>query len=523
MSIRVWVDFTGSFEEITDYVIVNGSRIRYINGTDEYKYAPDIFDFRLKVDATNLIKTFANSDNPIPILVTSDDTNPTYHYNGYALPDVNSLRITDNNFGDISLSCLDSLEVDLDIPCPDLTYRGETLNFIITDLFSRVNSNYTLVLPSEFDDITIPYMIKEAEEDTYIDIVDNLVWEHGYTLYAIYTDQIKRAGFRKWFHNPVEADVLVGNSFDPNSLPRRIIEPLEINEREIPEKLVSVAGRLYNIFIGDTNRFTGFRLYYEVPPVESDDALFTLTANNPYYPIKGNLEIIYQKYSSTREGDEELKVLDAWDQRVYGYYFPIGNSIQPIVDEEGSLILLPVEEYYSTKSRIVMQFNPNNTGGATEAGITGWEIRGSAAVTYGDFTVLDGIDTEAIEFNLMADPIEYFGRFGYRAPGDADLSDEDDFYNGWRLVTENGTNTKVFDYLGSIKQFIVEPDNVSENDTMGDTVTLISPLKGLKEKKIKSEYILVYKGEDTTILDSQEGVGRLRDLCEGYKNILATW
>ena len=161
MSIRVWANFIGAFEEITDHVVVNGSRIRYIYGTDEYMYAPDIFDFRLKQTSTDLIRTFSNSNNPIPLIVTSDDLAPIYHYHGYVLPDVNSLRVTGEDLGDLSLSCLDSLEVDLDIPCPDLTYRGETLNSIITDLFSRVDAGYTLVLPSEFDNITIPYIVKE--------------------------------------------------------------------------------------------------------------------------------------------------------------------------------------------------------------------------------------------------------------------------------------------------------------------------------------------------------------------------
>ena len=540
MSIRVWANFTGAFagafEEITDHVVVNGSRIRYIYGTDEYRYAPDIFDFRLQQESTDLIKTFSNSNDPIPLIVTSDDVAPVYHYQGYVLPDVNSLRITDDDFGDISLSCLDSLEVDLDIPCPDLTYRGETLSFIITDLFSRVDAGYTLVLPSEFDNITIPYIVKELEEDSYIDIVDKLVWEHGYNLYAIYLDQDKRVGFRKWFHNPVQADVLAGNSYDPNiSTSRKLIEPLEINEREIPEKLVSISGSLYNIFTIDPNNFfSGYRLFSDVPPPNSSEPVVTLVSSRPYYPTKGNLEIIYQKYNSTRDEDKESKILDSWDHRI-GISLLDKNGFSANVTDVSliSLLLdLPIEEHYSTKSRIVFQYV--GVDGQTYSievdgtflvftdavSIHGWEIRGSAVITYGEFTVLDGIDTEATEYSLAADPTLYFARYIYTLPDVAGVSDVDDFYNGWRIVTENGTNTKIFDYEGSTRELTVEPGNRSENDSMGDTVTLISPLKGLKEKKIESEYIFVYKGDDATIIADETGVGRLRELGEGYKNIL---
>ena len=541
MSIRVWANFTGAFEEITDHVVVSGSRIRYIYGTDEYRYAPDVFDFRLRQDSTDLIKTFSNSNNPIPLIVTSDDIAPIYHYQGYVLPDVSSLRITDDDFGDISLSCLDSIEVDLDVPCPDLTYRGETLSFIITDIFSRVDAGYTLVLPSEFDNITIPYIVKELEEDSYIDIVDKLVWEHGYNLYAVYLDVDKRVGFRKWFHNPVQADVLVGNSYDPNvSTSRKLIEPLEINEREIPEKLVSISGSLYNIFIKDTSTFSsGYRLFYEVPPPGSLDPVIKLRVDKPYYPTRGNLEVLYQKYNSTREEDKDkdTKILDAWDHQI-GFNIhsrpPIGVRISSTITDISivdQVLAIPIEEHYSTKSRVVFEYVGGNTSHTIVIDnlpitfgrgidLAGWEIRGSAVITYGEFTVLDGIDTEADEYNLVSDPTSDFGRFIYILPDVAGVSDVDDFYNGWRVVTENGTNTKVFDYAGATRELTVEPDSRSENDSMGDTVTLISPLKGLKEKKIESEYILVYKGDDDTIIANEMGVDRLRELCEGYKNIL---
>ena len=540
MSIKVWVNFTGSFEEITDHVVVSGASIRYIYGTDECRYAPDVFDFRLKIDSTEVIKTFTNSNKPIPIIVTSDDVNPIYHYQGYVLPDVNSLRITDDDFGDISLSCLDTIEVDLDVPCIDLTYRSQTLTAIITDLFNKVDASYILLLPSEFDQITAPYIVKELEEDSYIDIVDKLAWEHGYTLYARYIDQVKRAGFRKWFHNPVQADVLVGNSYDANSIPKRIIEPLEINEREIPEKLVSASGSLYNIFIKDTNTFfSGYRLFYEAPPPGSIfNPVTTVTEDKPYSPTRGNLEVIYQKYNSTREEDKEAKILDAWDHQIgfviysdTGVIFPQNSGTITDKSTVDQVLTIPVEEHYSTKSRVVFEF----VGGSSlhsividgklfyflrEVQILGWEIRGSAVITYGEFTVLDGIDTEADEYNLASDPTADFGRFIYVLPDEPGVSAIDDFYNGWRVVTENGTNTKVFDYVGSTRELIVEPDSRSENDATGDTVTLISPLKGLKEKKIKSEYILVYKGDDSTIIANDMGVDRLRELCEGYKNIL---
>ena len=362
MSIVVEVTRASIFYDITSQIKVDGCLLRYVNGSTDYKYAPDLFDFTIKGTSTLMINYLITRYRRERIIVYNSDKTEVL-FDGYTLP-YNDSSFTDD-YGNLTLSATDRLAIELDIPCGDLTYREQTLKFIAEDICDRVSLEHDF--PADLDNLVIPFFVRDANEERYLPALDKLLWEYGYTLYARYGTPTV-ATVRKWFHDI--PDQFASDRFiNPDSaLSMRIIEPFDITEEELEHQIVAVEAKQLKQYIIDSEEFvsTGIRLYLErsEDPTKNPVAVF----NGPgIYPIDGEVKLTYQDYNISAAASERFntdsRLLYAWDQGLYYRYLVGDETYDEIITEPWPLtppylspggITPEVIEHYSKRSRVVL-------------------------------------------------------------------------------------------------------------------------------------------------------------------------
>lgn len=533
MSIQVWVTRNDVLTDITNSVLVQGCLLNYINGDDLYKYAPDLFSFSIGGFDRNLINYFLEGYKKEQVVVYNNDRTQVY-FSGYLSP-YSNFDIEDD-YGNLNLTASDGLSFDLDRPCTNLGFRENTLKDIVENICTLAGVLYDF--PDELDDITVPILARDFDEETYLEVLNQLLWEYGYTLYCKHALRFM-ASARTWFHTPPDiGDVPSGNVIeigDPTS--KKVIEPLNVVEDDLQHQIISVKAkqiRLYESsgnhtgtvidFAPGTNepvyqihptslvlpfvpQFDGVALYRDYSESNEDFAIH-VAANGGLHPVDGELRVTYFDYDIDKKfrrdvlGERDKMIVYAWDQFIIVYTEQGASSAHTV-----RLI-----EHYSKRSRLVLQNTSHNIWN-----VRGIEIRGSAFIQYGEQEVIDGINTEALELTCQG-VFDAFGRTAYALGLIA--SNLDDFYNDWRLVSENGTNVRILDYDGTIRRATVEGE-VSSEDATGTILTLISPSSGLTVEEVDTDniYTLDYKVEEGEDVSYEERYEHARRFCEGYKNL----
>lgn len=466
--LKIDIKRAGMYTDITDSVRTAGCELNYKLGTDEMRYAPDIMDFSIKVTNDDLINYFLQQHLPVEVRASEDDTGYVY-FNGYIKPS-NDISIK-YDYGELNVSCVDSMSIDLKRPCPKAVSIDVDLQTIAVNLVIHAGLQYDF--PSEMSNVIVPYFILEEDETDTLNILDDLLWEYGYTLYQKH-DVNKIVSARTWFLLVDDTDVMPYNIFDRDT--SDILEPLDIAEEEITEQIYSVSW----IVAANINRVEeenscvrGAQLYLH-PKSTSEKGVAAIEADK-VWPIDGLIIPTYFSYRTKALPD----ILDTTRERlkiIYGF----DQCVQFVGETDD--IVLEVQEHSSKQSRLVFKNNASKT-----VRLRGFLIRGSAIYSQGTYTVLGGIYTEPFEF-VSGAVVRSVSQVTYIL--DSNASDQDGFYNDWILISEYGTNVRIESYAGASKTVTVtEPLKVSEQDIMGTALIIISPDVGLSESKLEAKHL----------------------------------
>ena len=475
--LKIEINRGGTYVDITESILVQSCRLNYQFGNDEFRYAPDLFDLAVKGLDIDLINYFLHQHLPVEIRVTSDTDN-RYYFNGYVKPS-NQIDI-ENDYGDLSLSCVDALEVDLELPCPKLVEINSDLNTIATKIVA--NAGIRPDFPVDMNRIYVPYFVIEEDEDESLRALDGLLWEYGYTLYQKHA-RTKIASARSWFHLVTDSDVKPGNIFDVDK-DNQVLEPLGIVEEEIVEQIISVdwivATHITRVE-GENDCAKGALLFMHsrstsekgVAPIEAEGI----------WPVDGLTVPTWYRYSTrglrdiVEDSDQRLRIIHGFNQCVTF----VAESDDSGVESDD--IVVEFTEHSSKRSRVV--FKNNNMARAIR--LRGFQIRGSAIYQQGTYTVLGGIYTEPFEF-ISGAVVRATDYATYQLPAGA--SDQDNFYNNWRLRSENGTNVIISDYDGTSKIARTESIRaIAPQDIAGSKLIITSPVVGLKESNTEAKHL----------------------------------
>ena len=524
----VWTD-------ISDSVRRKDSRLQFVYGTEEMRYAPDMFDFQVSGKDVDLIKRFFASHKKIEVRVFADPVSSTNSQNTGERGELlffgdidseNEISISDN-FGDLKLRAKDVCQ-RLDKRNPSWAFIDEDLKTLAETICAYCEVEHSF--PNELSNTTVNYFVVIEDDDDCLRILNNLLWEFGYNMYA---DPSTGVTARSWWRRTAleqESSTIINDA--------SMIEPLEYEEGPLDFQILVVEWTI----AGNTERNadevaagekcqSGMRLYLN-PNVGAISA-------GEYFPADGLLNKKYQRYNS-KTGDllpggdqNKTRIIYARDQCVY---FRSGwreqkdwNSLtkeqrdkitaNPELaasedfiewhDDDSIKLIKSIHE--PLRSRILFQntakanSNDPNTNNVGARELRGFEIRGSAIYSQGTGKSTVGIfaDTESHVIDSVTRRFDSIS-----ITFENTVSSVDNYYNGYIITTPHGTNAKVVSYAGSpfFTARITDLDSVSDHDTAGTKATLISPDEGVEEEKVRSDYI--FSADDGN------------NLTEGIKNNL---
>ena len=220
-----WVD-------ITEDTLVQNCRLRYAFGDDDFKYAPDVFDFSIRGRNVPLIKSFLRSTKKVEIRVHADpiqipDPNNLGSTISYEEPifhgdiEAGSSITIENNYGNLSLSAMDLCQ-RLQVPCPKLVYISGDLQEIANVICTHagVTSNF----PIEVSNTIVRYLVREQDDEDCFTLLNTLLWEFGWNMYYDPTTRpdpnnpgqtiVNGVTARRWWFTETDDD--------PNAVPIRI-------------------------------------------------------------------------------------------------------------------------------------------------------------------------------------------------------------------------------------------------------------------------------------------------------------
>ena len=494
---RIEIMKAGIWEDITKYVMVQNCGLRLTFGNPDMRYAPDIFDFTIKGDAIDLIADFLETHLKTEIRVWADPVNKSCTALQIAQNDPDCFetlvfygdvqadtRISlQNDRGNLSLSANDIAERLRDRPTATWAYIDEDLQTLARTIctFGGVPHDF----PMELSAINVSYFVVEADDSKCLRELDTLLWEFGYTLYA---DPVRGLTVRSWWIRP---GVLPVNLPEINAGQDGVtLEPVDIDEEELGFQILNVEWTIAGSetrdpvdIASDNCEGSGIRLY--LAPQER----INISAGE-YYPAEGNLEKVFQRYNGRTA--EELRGGDTERTRII---FGFDQCVNFVGDPE---IVTDRIDHSAQQSRVLFR----NSGSVAHE-LTRFEIRGSAIYSQGTAKSAVGIFTAQVDLQITA-VTRGVNSVAYTFTNAA--SADDNFYNGYRLITPNGTNVIIQGYAGSpfYTAQVTAVEEVSPFDAAGDLANLISPTDGVIEQDEKADFIF----------SPQEGL----DLAEGLKN-----
>ena len=412
--------------------------------TQEYRYAPDTVRINLQYRrASSAVTALLAATWRTPVRVTSDAG--ARLFTGDLLPG-RTTSVSDEP-GTLALEGVDRCQ-RLDVPCPTISRRGSQLGTLTATLLAAAGmtaSEYSL--PSPMATIDVPYLTRSAGDESVLDLLDELLWQYGWTLYAT-ADGVVSA--RTWWVSSTPAD-----RYDVDN----IVGDLEVERTEIEHRTVDVELDL----VADT---TDVLLYRDSPQYDrgTGDVEGRIMLAGTYFPARGAVENVWQNYRTnwieTRRGDdkENIDLISARNQR--------------LVFEADSDLDVVTEEHEALRSRIVV----HNTGTDDTRRLRILDVRGDATFRYGT-SVVEVSTTPAVEGTLdTATAIPTRVRF----PEDL-TSDQDSAYIGW-TVEIAGEVREITGYEGTLRRATVGVA-FSSQPGIGDGFVLRPPARGEPRKE----------------------------------------
>ena len=412
--------------------------------TQEYRYAPDTVRINLHYGrASSAVTVLLAATWRTPVRVTSDAG--ARLFTGDLLPG-RTTSVSDEP-GTLALEGVDRCQ-RLDVPCPTISRRGSQLGTLTATLLAAAGmtaSEYSL--PSPMATIDVPYLTRSAGDESVLDLLDELLWQYGWTLYAT-ADGVVSA--RTWWVSSTPAD-----RYDVDN----IVGDLEVERTEIEHRTVDVELDL----VADT---TDVLLYRDSPQYDrgTGDVEGRIMLAGTYFPARGAVENVWQNYRTnwieTRRGDdkENIDLISARNQR--------------LVFEADSDLDVVTEEHEALRSRIVV----HNTGTDDTRRLRILDVRGDATFRYGT-SVVEVSTTPAVEGTLdTATAIPTRVRF----PEDL-TSDQDSAYIGW-TVEIDGEVREITGYEGTVRRATVGVA-FSSQPGIGDGFILRPPARGEPRKE----------------------------------------
>ena len=526
----------GQWERISCVVAKEDARIsKVVHNRNQPRFAPDTLNFNLFDVNKELVDYFVNTHTRTPVRVYQDDL--TFVFEG-DIRTGSSYNI-ENRIGVLSITAED-ICTRMDIPAPEDEWalRGADLQTI-----ANLVSNFCGVpydFPIQMSQQVVPYFV--IDEANCLEELDKLFYYYGWVLCAKYDSGRAVVSAYDWWNRFLPSTF---HEIDCN----RLLIPVNINPREINYDVINVEWTIAGHFDrGHTGDSDGLLLYHL-----GTDAKVAISAD-AFYPERGDVEKVYQSYtpnsirsrSDSKQSDysqsdlllrggnpKDTQIIYAWGQYVkyiaqsVTVKIPGGDS-RPEVIVSGSPdiprpLVIDVELHFPLRSRVVFK-NQTKTiadlikelsdrygGDSINVGIDfskGWtmELRdfvilGNAIYSQGEGNASVGIFTEGQEQVIKSVVRSQTRAIIYLEEG----SEIQNHYQGYRVISDNGTNAIVDSYNASTKSLVINDfTTVSQFDTVGTRINLISPTEGTREENLSTDY--VYTQTDAN------------NLAEGRKN-----
>ena len=528
--------FRGEWEIITCAVRTDTLLALTTQNRNQPRYAPDTFDFELIGPSDELINYFLKTHTKTPVRAYTDDL--VFLFEGDI--QTGSVLDVDEGFTVLSLSAEDIVG-RMDIPSPEDGWAllGNDLQTIAQNIcnYCKVPHNF----PIEMSQIIVEYFIIEGGEGrkNCLNVLDDLFYSRGYVLGVKYDGGSAVVSAYDWWNR----DFSPTNSY-PEIDCNNFLNPFQINVRRINYDILNVGWTIAGHFDrGHTERKDGLLLYQ----LGTDSKVPILPGD--YYPERGNIEKVNFSYntdfiknrSDTKESDysqsdlliseaanpRETRIIYAWGQYIkyiqqaQSVKIPGGDS-RPVVLVSGSPDIPPqlelvTEVHHPLFSQVVFknrtkeianlvkriieehggedELNPNidiSEGWIVE--LRDFVILGNAVYSQGEGNKTVGIFSEGgekiIDSVVTENIIENGNRRTVTKIFLKDGSSIQDFYKGYRVISDNGTNAIVNSYDASSKSLIIfDSESVSVFDTTNTRINLISPTEGVREESISSDFL----------------------------------
>ena len=547
----VEINRTGNWEPIQCLIQV-GNRLSLVTeNDDEPRYAPDTFDFTILDPPKELIDYFTTTHKKTKVRLFSEDGgNLTFLFEGDIETGSQIIDPGENEAPSLSLSASDICgRLDRPGPSEGWNLLGEDLQTVAQTVcnYAEVTHNF----PIEMSQIVVDYFITEGGDnrENCLDRLDQVLFEKGYVLSAKYDNGIAEVSAYDWWHRGFQK-----TNVYPELECDKFFKPLQINTRQINYDILNVEWTIAGHFDrGHTEKKDGLLLYHL-----GTDSKIPILAEH-YYPERGNLEKVYQSYnadfirnrSDSKKSDysqsdlliskeanpRESRIIYAWDQYIefiaqaVSVKIPGGDS-RPEVLVSGSPDIpqqldVVIEDHSKPQRSQVLFYNQTKQianlvqkildehGDSLNLNVDiseGWTVElrdfvilGNAVYSQGEGNAVVEIFSSGEEQTISsvvreATRAKIYLQGGSNIPG---------HYIGFKVISENGTNATVNDYFVNLttnERILVINDfnTVSEFDTLGTRINLISPTDGVREESIVTDFTY-----------SQEDANRL---AEGKKN-----
>ena len=333
-----WTDLTGACSTVTLDLIAWSSARRYAPDTMYAQIIPS--------KAVSAARTLLAATWKIPARLREPGVGTAWL--GYILPGrAAPVRDAADQMG---IEGVDYLS-DLDVPCSAIDFRNTTLLEIARGLLTSVDG-YTLTnlnLPGQISQHTVEYLARVAGDQTVLSLVDELLHEHGYVMYAGVSDAgTALIQVRRWWNTTLPA---------ARELPT-LRQRLDVQREEIQHQAVEVQWAQ----IGQQDNALLYRLGLPLPDENSPGGALVLSGTS--YPFDDEGEAQWFRYRKrwieAAEAAEDFDLLYASDQRV---------------DWRGDTdVALTTEEHEPLRSRVQV----TNEGSSDTRRLLYLDVRGTA-------------------------------------------------------------------------------------------------------------------------------------------------
>ena len=346
MAYSIYIDFLDGQGEI-DYSSALTGEIRKQEVVHKnYKSTQDSIDVKLKKDS-GLLSRFLSSYKKGTVRILKDGS--TYYEglleNNASFETHEDVRFINMKVVDYSYYLDEKLSESFIWTSHSIFDSSNQSNSIVHKLLTLAGFNVN-VIDSGLADITttVNYFSGEKDNDTYFDLLDNLLFEFGYTFRW-------ENGSTFTIENLAKSALTPTHTFsntDPEDI--NIIAPLKISKKTEDDEGVEVTW-------WEVDTKSDVLLYRGIKDPEDEVSI----PYGTYYPVTGNVEDVFQKFKPVlpNKPDDKVEIV-----------YTSNHELDYTVSNED--IEVATESYYNEKAQIVFE----NTSADTNYSLTWFDIRG---------------------------------------------------------------------------------------------------------------------------------------------------